>query len=239
MLRTLIAVMAVAALVVPAMGYTITNPSNTFNIQLNIGEFVQILWQDTDMVFDGATDWWSPQLANVGYGGCPDNYGHYPTDVFAGDNYPDGMGMYYESGDGATIYLKSNTLLSMQVTTSGDLLGAASAHTIPTWFTTCLAPFQINGVALNGTVPGSNGHYLYDAGSGAFGHGNNGTGPSGYDNYPNQEPFACAGSSTWTLGPMAPYVEGSIKFLARCYRLGMSDPADTYTTTLGILFTAP
>ncbi len=244
MLRILIAVMVVAALVVPAMGYTITNPSNNFDIHLDIGEYVQIIWQDTDIIFNGTTDWWRRSLDHVAYSACPDSFGHFPTDNWAGDNWPTPNGMYYESGDGADIWVKSNTLLSMKVTTTGDLTGTLTSATIPTWFTTALSgPFLIGGVQLVGTVPFSpapGGHYLYEASTGVFGHANDGVGPGGYDNYPDQYPFPCAPSGTnWTLGSLSPYIEGNVKFLARCYRLGMVDPADQYVTNLNVLFTSP
>ena len=252
MLRILIAVMAVAALVVPAMGYTITNPSNTFDINLNIGEYVQIIWQGIHINFNGSTDWWCRSLDHVGYAACPDSFGHVPTDNWAGDNYPTPNGMYYESGDGADIWVKSNTLLSMKVTTTGDLKGVSTNATIPTWFTTALSgPFVIGGAQLVGTVPFSpspGGHYLYDAGSSVFGHADDGGAnpvpggsvPAGYDNYPDQYPFPCVPAATnWTLVQLTPYVEGNIKFLARCYRLGMADAADTYVTNLNVLFSSP
>jgi len=244
MLRILIAMMVVAMLVVPAMGYTITNGSATFDIKLDLGGLVYVEWQDYDIVFDGLGDWYSQtQVANVAYLACPDPYGMFPTDAYAGDNWNgtgyDPPGMWYESADGARVYVKSNLDLYMQVDTHGDLTGASTSHTLPTWFTVCLATFEEAGATLNGTVPFSNGHYLFEHHTDItkFDHAPDGTVPFG--NWPDQEAFLCAPANTWTLGPVQPYCAGTIQFLGRVYRDGLNDPSDLYSTTLDVVFTAP
>ena len=253
MLRILIAMMAVVALAVPAMGYGTQwegSPSGQLEIHLALNCYIQIEWQETWIVFNGTTDWWSRHLDNVAYAACPDSAGKWSTDPWGGDAYYAPItGIYYESGDGAVIFVRSNNDLSMAVTTNGDLLGQTNAGNLDTWFTVCLAPFQIGGVALAGSVPtgGQPGHYLYDAGSAVFGHADDGGAnpvpggsvPAGYDNWPDQYAFPCVGSQTWTLGSMSPYIEGTIKFLGRVHRHGMADAGDDYKTTLDVLFTTP
>ena len=256
MLRILIAIMTVAALVVPALGYDTQwegAQDDTLDIHLQLDCWIQIEWQDTLIEFDGLGDWWCRHLGGVAYSACPDSAGKYSTDPWGGDAYYAPItGIYYESGDGAVIFVRSNNDLSMRVHTNGDLWGNINdpLNTLPTWFTVCLAPFQIGGVALSGSVPtgGQPGHYLYDAGSGAFGHADNGganpvPGPSAngsWDNWPNQYPFPChPASQNWTLGPMAPYIEGTIKFLGRVHRQGLADAGDDYWTSLDVHFTTP
>ncbi len=257
MLRVFMAIVAVAALAVPAAGYGTdwdfpvsgTDADEDLIIELTLDCWIQIDWQDFDMVFDGVGDWYCTQLAHAGYIACPDPQGKFPTDAWAGDDYyTGGLGMYYESADGAVIFVRSNNLLSMNVHTNGDLYGDNFHETIPTWFTVCLSPFQIGGVALVGTVPvgGTTGHYLYDATGGdpaTFGHGDDGVAgsfPPGYFNYPDQYPFPCeVDSQDWNTGSMEPYVEGTIKFLARVLRHGLDDRGDDYTTWLDVTFATP
>ena len=252
MLRILIAMMTVVALAVPAMGYGTTwdgSASGQLEIHLQLNCYIQIEWQEVWIVFNGTGDWYSTQLANVAYSACPDPQGKYPTDPWGGDAYYCTDGMYYESGDGAVIFVRSNNDLSMKVTTNGDLLGQTNGGTLPTWFTVCLAPFWINGSQLMGEVPtgGQPGHYLYDATGGVFGHCDDNFAnpvpstftPTVYENYYDQYPFPCVGSQTWTLGSMVPYIEGTIKFLGRVHRHGLADAGDDYKTTLDVLFTTP
>lgn len=252
MLRILIATMAVVALAVPAMGYDTQwdgLPDGNLEIHLQLDCYIQIDWQDQLIEFDGVSGWYSPVLANAAYIACADPQGKFPTDPWAGDAYYcGGAGMYYESADGAVIFVRSNNDLSMRVHTNGDLTGTWPGNpntTLPTWFTVCLAPFQIGGVALVGSVPFApppGGHYLFEASSppgGTFGHADDGMGP-GYDNWPDQYPFPCApASQEWTLGSMSPYIQGTIKFLGRVHRHGLADPGDDYWTFLDVHFTTP
>ena len=248
MLRILIAIMAVAALAVPAMGYETQwegDQDGNLDIHLQLDCWIQIQWQNQLIEFDGLGDWYHTSLDHFAYIACPDPEGKFPTDPWAGDAYYCGSdGMYYESADGAVIFVRSNNDLSMMVHTNGDLTGTLNPpyDTLPTWFTVCLSPFQIGGVALVGSVPTvpETGHYLYDAGGSAFGHANDGAGPAGWDNWPDQYPFPCApASQNWTLGSMPPYVEGTIKFLGRVERHGLADQGDDYHTFLDVHFTTP
>ncbi len=243
-MRKLLAILCVLAFALPIYGYEVIWDGASeadVTIELQIDCYIQIDWQDTDILFDGSADWWSTQLSGVAYQACPDDGGKNAPEPWAGDQYYAGTnGRYYESGDGATIYVHSNNDLSMNVHTRGDLAGTinSASNTIPTWFTVALAPFMIDDLWLSGTVPGSDGHYLYDAAptSAVFSHGNDAV---GY-NYPTQYAFPCAPAShTWTLGPMAPEIQGSIKFLCRIERHGMADPGDHYTTWLDVWFTTP
>jgi hypothetical protein len=192
------------------------------------------------IVFDGTADWWSQQLMGVGYTACPDDGGKFAADPWAGAEYYAGLnGRYFESGDGAVIYVHSNNDLSMHVHSNGNLAGTINDpinNEIPTWFTVCLAPFMIDDNWLaTGQIPGDGwGSYLYDAGGGFFGYDN-----AAY-NYPNQYAFACdPASQTWQLGPLAPEIQGTIKFLCRVLRHGLTDPGDHYHTHLDVSFTTP
>jgi hypothetical protein len=240
-MRNLLVLFCVMALAAPIWGYeTIWEgaPDNDIEINLQIDCYIQIDWQDCLIEFDGTSDWWSDQLMGVGYAACPDDGGKFAAEPWAGADYYAGTtGRYYESGDGAVIYVHSNNALSMEVHTNGDLYGTinSASNTIPTWFTVALAPFMIDDVWLTtGTIPGDGqGSYLYDAG-GFFGYDN------GTYNYPNQYAFPCdPASQTLILGSMAPEVQGTIKFLCRIERHGMADPGDHYYTWLDVTFTTP
>ena len=250
MLKKAVLVLGVLVLAIPAFSYNVTwdgDSSGVITINAQIDCYIQVLWQDVEIHFqatanDTPHDWWSHQLMGVGYMACPDSEGKFPLDPWAGDAYYCGdSGMYYESGDGARIFVRSNNSLSMIVTTNGDLHGTINDpnNKIPTWFTVCLAPFWIGGVQLQGTVPlDGPGQYLYEDPNnpGVFLHGDDSQG----HNYPNQYAFPCEPAGTsWTLGSMPPYVEGTIKFLARILRRGLADAGDSYSTTLNVAFSTP
>ena len=250
MLKKAVLVLGVLVLAIPAFSYDTTwdgDPEGVITINADINCFIQILWQDVEIQFqetanDTPHDWWSWQLEGVGYTACPDPGEKLPLNPWAGDAYYCGdSGIYYESGDGAHIFVTSNNSLSMTVTTNGDLHGTVNDpnNKIPTWFTVCLAPFIIGGEQLEGTVPlDGSGQYLYEDPNqtGVFLHGDDSQG----HNYPNQHAFSCEPAGTsWTLGPMPPYVWGTIKFLVRIHRHGMADAGDSYSTTLDVAFSTP
>ena len=250
MLRTLIAIVAVAALVAPAAAVDWDFPAGgtadeDIDINLTLDGWVQIDWQDQVIDFNGANDYWAKQLMNVAYAPGADDGGKTSQDPWAGADYytidvPDGDGRYFESFDGGVIFVRSNVELSMTVGTNGDLLAIADDCddcSIPTWFTVALNPFWVAGDKITtGTIPYSTpdpeGCYLFDD-AGEFGYDN-----ATY-NCPNQHAFSCASDTdTWTLGPLCPYVEGTIKFLARILRHGLEDASGAYTTHLDVLFSA-
>ena len=249
-MKKAVLVLGVLVLAIPAFSYDTTwdgDPEGVITINADINCFIQILWQDVEIQFqetanDTPHDWWSWQLEGVGYTACPDPGEKLPLNPWAGDAYYCGdSGIYYESGDGAHIFVTSNNSLSMTVTTNGDLHGTVNDpnNKIPTWFTVCLAPFIIGGEQLEGTVPlDGSGQYLYEDPNnpGVFLHGDDSQG----HNYPNQHAFSCEPAGTsWTLGPMPPYVWGTIKFLVRIHRHGMADAGDSYSTTLDVAFSTP
>ena len=251
MLKKAVLVLGVLVLAIPAFSYDTTwdgDPEGVITINADINCYIQILWQDVDIQFSNTEGYWSWQLMGVSYRECPDTIGQkFPLDPWAGDAYYCGdSGMYYESVDGAHIFVRSNNSLSMTVTTNGDLHGTVNDpnNKIPTWFTVCLAPFIIGGNELQGTVPDPAndttiaGQYLYEdpAQPGVFLHGDDSQG----HNYPNQYAFPCDSAGTsWTLGPMSPYIQGTIKFLARIRRHGLADAGDSYSTTLDVAFSTP
>ncbi|MBN2172305.1 MAG: hypothetical protein JW819_13380 [Candidatus Krumholzibacteriota bacterium] len=245
MKKWLLTILVLAVAAPPAMAYEVVwdGPADgELDINLQVDCYIQIDWQDTAIDFDGTSDWWSTQLMGLAYQSCPDDGGKFAPDPWAGDAYyAGGNGRYYESGDGAVIFVRSNNDLSMAVHTNGDLYGTvnSASNTIPTWFTVCLCPFWINGVQLSGhTIPNTTnpGCYLSDINPADFHYEYCEAGMG----WPAQQAFACApASNTYTLGSMAPYIEGSIKFLARIWRNGLQDPGDQYYTMLDVHFTTP
>ena len=246
MLRVLMATVAVMALVVPAAAYYIVwdgTANGDFTIELQIDCYIQIDRQDSEIHFTDQSpfDWWSTQLQGLVLTRCPDDDSQHPMYAWAGDQWYAGAGgRFYESDDGAVIYVASNNELTMNVTTHGDLTGTINGPpfaTIPTWFTLAFCPFTIGGTAVSGHTVYFCGHpgcYLSD-GDGDFVFDI--CDPT-YDG-PNQYPFPCAGSNTWTTGIMAPQIYGTMKFLARIERHGMADPGDHYQTYVDVNFTSP
>jgi hypothetical protein len=246
MLRILIAMMTVAALAVPAMGYEVIWAGDQYgdiDIDLQIDCYIQIDRQDSNIAFTDLTpfDWWSTQLTGLAYARCADDDNQHPMYAWAGDQWYAGAGgRFYESDDGAVIYVRSNNDLSMTVHTNGDLWGQINdpLNKIPTWFTVALCPFVINDATVSGhTVPfcGHPGCYLSDLDGDFVFEMCDG----GYD-FPNQWAFPCEpASQTYTTGTMAPSVYGTIKFLARIERHGMADAGDLYHTHLDVDFATP
>jgi hypothetical protein len=238
--------MAVAALVAPAAAYTTQwqgDADGNLTIDLIVNCYVQVLWQDQAIVFDSDYDSphdpWSPNLMGTAYAytGHPDGKVT-ATDAWAGHGAP----FYFESTDGAWVYVKSNNALSMMVHTNGDLSATdpdCGDCTIPTWFTMAMSgPFVVEGVDIGmGTIPGDgNGVYLApDAVAGELSYTD-----ATHGVHPNQWAFECEpASQEWHLGPLCPYVEGNIKFLARILRSGMADPGGDYSTFLDLHFASP
>jgi hypothetical protein len=257
MLRNFLIALCVLALTLPAFGYEVRwegDQSGDITIELQIDCYIQIQWQDVLITFnDGTTldpvtgtyDFWSTQLMNVAYGLCPDDEpwgGKHSPDPWAGGDYYAGPGgRYYESADGAVIYIHSNNDFEMDVHVNGNLTGTLNSPfgQIPTWFTLCLAPFIINGSPLDdgSRIPGVN---PYTNEIGCYADGPPGGGPmtpcpSGKA-FPNQHAFPCdPPSQTWTLDIDAP-AQGTMKFLCRIERHGMMDGGDLYTTWIDVDF---
>ncbi|MGB7061709.1 MAG: hypothetical protein WBF13_05060 [Candidatus Zixiibacteriota bacterium] len=249
MIRKLFVVFCVLALAAPVYGYDVIwdgDPQGDITIELQIDCYIQIDRQDPEIHFTNVSpfDWWSTTLVPVGTQKCPDNDGKHPMDPWAGDHWYAPTGLYYESDDGAVIFVRSNNDITMRVHTRGDLYGTvnSSANKIPTWFTLALCPFIINGVTIAGhTIPGGGcaGCYAHGpAGGGVMGVADAAGACSGTD-YPSQHVFPCApASQTWALDMDAP-VAGTMKFLCRIHRNGMLDPGDHYYTWLDVDFTSP
>ncbi len=243
MLRIIVTIMAIAALTLSAAAYTTVwdgDAAGDITIYLGLDCYVQIQWQDIDIIFNDGTDYFCPQLEDIGYSACPDGDGKGPLNPWAGSGYYTGdAGMYYESADGAVIFFRSNNPLSMEVDSNGDLHAVdpdCGDCYIPTWFTMCAAPLMVEGEWVGvGTIPGDGwGTYLHEDSPGVLGYNNI---PHGL--YPTQEAFACEPANHWVLGPLCPGVEGTMKFLARIHRNGLADAGGDYTTVLNVLFTSP
>lgn len=254
MLRYILAGICVLALATPAFGYEVIwqgEPEGDIDISLQIDCYIQIDRQDSDILFsDGTTpgphDWWMTSLQPVGTVQCPDDGGKTPMDPWAGDSYYAGAGgRFYESYDGATIFVRSNNDFNMQVHTNGDLFGQINDpnNKIPTWWTLCLCPFMMNGIWLTGHTPplgGCNGCYTYDTGGGppipilAADASGNCTGPG----HPGQHVYPCEPASTTYKLSIPAIAEGTMVFHARIERHGMQDPGDQYWTWLDVDFFA-
>jgi hypothetical protein len=243
MLRVFVAIMTMAALALPAMAYNTTwdgDPEGDITIELQIDCWIQVLRQDAEIHFTDQSpfDWYNTSPTGA-YTKCPDTDNQHPMYPWAGDHWYAPTGMYYESDDGAVIYVQSNNALTMNVHTNGDLTGTLNSPfgTIPTWFTIAMCPFTIGGVPVAGhTVPfcGNPGCYLSGPAGGGL------MTICGAGDFPNQHMFPCApASQVYTTGSMAPQVFGTIKFLCRIHRNGMMDGGDLYTTWLDVDFTSP
>ncbi len=244
MLRVIVAIMAVVALTLSAAAYDTVwdgSPSGDITIDLMLNCYVQIEWQDVDIVFDDNADWYCAQLEGLGYSACPDPDGKGPLNPWAGGGYyTSNMGMYYESFDGAVIFFRSNNPLSMDVTVNGDLHAVdpdCGDCYIPTWLTMCAAPLMVEDVWTGvGTIPNDGwGTYLHLDSPGVLGYND-----PVYGVYPMQQAIPCEPPAThYVLGPLCPGVEGTMKFLARIHRNGMLDAGGDYSTVVNVLFTSP
>jgi hypothetical protein len=229
----------ILALAVPALGYDTTwdgEPDSDICIRLSVDCYIQIIWQDIEIDF-GENDFWCTVLADSAYHPCPDDDNQHPGYAWAGDEWYAGPGgRYYESYDGASVFVHSNNDIYVTIHTNGNLKGAENNGEIPTWFTLALAPFKIGGDVLDDEVgfplSDEDGCYCDDANE-------------DYDitycdfTYPHQYCFPCdPASETWRLDLPAE-TEGTMKFLARINRHGMADEGDDYSTCLDVTFAEP
>ena len=163
---------------------------------------------------------------------------------------------YYESKDGAEIWMYSNVDLTGSLTTSGDL-DDGFGHTLTTWYT-----IAVHGYEKSLHIPDPHGFRLGNAPGGWVADGViPGEGQGGYAGdgdqvgediagpvtpiffgnqafYPSQDAFQMATASGSTFDLDAPVGPGRMKFRARCLRNGMSDAAGPYTTTITATFIA-
>lgn len=230
-------------------------------VQLTIQPYTQIWFQDDAWATPPGTG--EPDIIFSGTAGVDPSralsgtvIGVYGYGTLAG-SAEDGFAVgFWESTDGATIFMQSNVDFSGSVATSGDL--ANGANTIPTWFT-----IAVNGY--DASIPGSdpNGFRLGNAvggwvndgtlpGDGQGGYAGNGNltgedvvgpvapfvfGNQGF--YPNQDAFQMGTTAGWTFDMDAPVGPGTMKFLARCERNGVVDVAGVYTATITPTFIVP
>lgn len=253
-----VAAIAFVALSIPAFGYKVTWDGPKYKeipIKLQIDCYIQIDWQDSAIVFNDGTsvdpetgtyDFWSDQLEGKVYALCPDGDTKHSPDPWAGDHWYATNGLYYESADGAVLYINSNNDLTMTVHVNGDLAGTEndSNNKIPTWFTLCLAPFTINSIAVDdGYRSAKGGVNPFTDKIGGYADGSDAGGVmtvgAGNPIFPNQNAFPCAPASRdWTLDLDA-QSEGTMKFLCRIHRHGMADPGDLYKTFIDVSFATP
>jgi hypothetical protein len=252
MARFILAIAFVLAFVVPASGYDIVwdgDSEGDITIEAQIDCYIQVVWQDPEIHFTddaggvdpvtGTYDFWDVALEGVANNvACPDDDNQHPLWPWAGDQWYAGAGgRYYESADGAVIYIHSNNDLTMTTTVNGDLAGTINDpnNKIPTYFTLALAPFMIDGAWLDDGVG-----IPYD-GAGCYVDGPDAGGVMTpcVNAFPNQNAFPCEPALTsWTLDLDAE-TQGTMKFLARINRHGMADPGDLYQTSIHVAFSTP
>jgi len=173
----------------------------------------------------------------------------------AGDGWAIG---FFESYDGATVWMQSNYGINGSLDISGDLTNGLD--TLPTWYTIAVNGYDASipgpdplgfrlgnslgglsgpGWVNDGTIPGGvQGGYAGDntpagdiAGPLTFAFGNQ-------DFYPTQDAFRMGIAHISTLDLDAPVGPGTMKFLARVQRSGVSDVSGDYTALITPTWTA-
>lgn len=257
-MRKVLVILCVLALTLPAMAAWTVLGNNTITVSLTIEGETWIQFQDDawatavspepDIIF-GAGDYHNTVLIGTYAAG----YTPISTDAY-------GTG-YYESLDGATIYMKSNQDLTETIAVSGPL--TSGTHTLPSWFTVAVTGYDetLNvadplgfrlgssqsgtGWVADGVIPGS-------TTGGYGGHILGGGGGTGISAGPPDAPIYWGGQPFWglqdawqmaagnyTMDLDAPVGPGTMKFLGRVLRSGMADVAGLYNATLTVTFTTP
>jgi hypothetical protein len=236
-MRNLIISVLVLALCAPAAfaaTYESGTGTNNVTVSITIDSYINILWQDTDILFNNLTgsggDWHSPTgpVANAYAQNTTAS-----TDAFASG--------YYESFDDAHIWFEANTDVDMQCSGLPLTHISRTAFSLPTWFTICFSNghpnynqgFYLAGSYWNdGTPPGSGpGGYAGNPGSGAI---NLGPGQAMWGDGVGQDVFNMDGTAY--AGTLVAPSNGSIVWHARCLRNGIMDLAGQYNTTLVLVF---
>lgn len=228
-------------------------PTQAITVTLTIDPYTQVLFQDDswvnlpdgdendiDIIFSNTVgvDYHSPVLIGQ----------YFTTDGIsgsAGDGWATG---YFESKDGATIWMQSNHGIDGSLATSGDLDNGT--NTLPTWFTIAVNGYDGVGNDPNGFRLGNSGSgtgWVMDglipggvpggyAGDGVAG-GNDVSGPVTFafgaqDFWPTQDAFQMSTATGSNFDLDAPVGPGTMKFLARVLRSGVHDVSGVYTATI-------
>ena len=243
----LLVVLAFAA--VPAfaqMTWDGGNNSCTVNVNLSIPMWAQVVCQDVDGItyssatataynsdsnFDGTHgDWYDLSswdgFYNIIDAGCDTKAS---TDPWAGAWYINGgtedapNGVYYEATDYAHHFVRTNTGITGNVSTSN--LSDGHGHSVPHKFTIAFGKFYDAGTQINVlTFPGSSDVGAYGAGTDGGAVTMTGASPQAFTNiqYSLTAP-------AW----------GTITLHSRILRKGMIDVAGTYTSTINVWYTQP
>ncbi len=216
--------------------------TEVMTVELTVAGYTQVIWQDSSIdfasdVYDAGTGDYI-RHKDDGLTGQYVTLGSDPRDGMdkaSGDAWTD---HYYESRDGAWLWLDTNTDVTMTVVSGGNLTNGS--HEIPTWFTLAGSGDWFTGFLLgnawqnDGNIPGD--------GAGSYAADVDGGSPDGVMElggtpfWPVQYSFPMAGAiTTWTLS-LPGHSKGNLKFLGRIKREGMNDPAGTYTSTLTVTF---
>ncbi len=235
---TIAVALALACAPAMAVPFCNTTVSNNISVTLTIPCYADVNWQDSTIVFSSVlgTDYESTQITGLAYTAtalktADDPWAGHGAQAWAG-------GPYFESADGAFLWLASNCQVTMTVACSGDLTGTVTGKTIKTWYTLAASgPFFLGSVQLNdGIIPlDGPGSYAADVVPPALSMEL----PGGAANFwPNQYAFSMTVDTPETC-LMAPSVNGNLKFLARILRNGLLDPQDTYNATITVTVANP
>lgn len=242
-----------------AAAYVDQQGQGAISVELTVDSYTQIWFQDDAWATPPATgdldiEFSSTKGVDYYRATASGLIGQYLVDANQGaaEGWANG---YFESQDGATIWMKSNVDFTGSVATGGDL--ANGTATIPTWFT-----IAVNGYDEVNSVSDPNGFRLGNASGGWVNDGTiPGDGKGGYAGdgdttgedvsaavtfsfggqafWPSQDAFQMSVTSGWAFDLDAPVGPGTMKFLARCLRSGVADVAGAYSTTLSPTFTVP
>ncbi len=219
--------------------------------------YIQIIYQDNDIGFvndKNPGDWFRARADGlIGAYGSLDPLND--DDKSSCSAWADG---YYESRDGAHLYVQTNNPLTMDIHRKGDLETVAG-DIIPTWWTLAASGNWALGFLVGGQwvadVHGTpDGKLPLDGAGGYAGLNNPGLTPGGtiflggQPPYPNQHAFACAPDCDHFFLKLPCPTRGTLEFKARMLRTSIAwgatgelipDQAGDYSTALNVTFTSP
>ena len=264
MLRNSLIVIGILVVSMAAFGTVISDQTVTIN--LTVAVYTECTWQETaiqfrDLSYAGPDyDWWNTTgHQGTAYNAPPDpatpTGKYHASDPWAGDPFYCPTGEWWESFDGAHVFVRSNCGLTMDVVPGGPLSASCvgcPTHTLETWYTVAATgmnwdtpPSHPNGGFMaNGCVYGMGNIPLIAANCDGQYLGNSFNlvatppAPPADNMWPGQWDFPMTVGSNQQLG-MDCIVCGTFEFKARVLRQGMVDPAGAYTTNLQVTISQP
>lgn len=213
--------------------------------------YIQIIYQNNDIGFvndKNPGDWFRARADGlIGFYRALDPNNN--DDHSSCDPWADG---YYESRDGAWLWVQTNNPLTMLIHRNGDL-ETVDGDTIPTYWTLAASGNWDNGFLVGGQWV-NDGDIPLDGAGGYAGTSSPGLTPGGtiflgiQAFYPNQEAFSCETASTTDSLKLPCPTRGNLMFKARMLRTSIAwgesgdlvpDQAGNYSTKLDVTFTSP